>query len=224
MRRNGHVCHHAASVDSRAFLSAAHHAAVGLLHAQVELQDGRQENAEREDHSHDDGALAAAEEDYERRVGGGHDVVEHVGDGVVGPVVGHARHYAVGAAVHPAEQQAHEQGVWHLRGVAVGEGEKQGRHGYCHPTVAHGAEQRAQYGSAKHHLLGHGGKQAYGHVAPAVAENHGELGEHEVGQLGHLLLGPQRGNCGADGGDHAPRQHAPRAGAHVAAGHLAPAG
>ena len=135
---------------------------------------------------------------------------------------GHARHEAVGAVVHPAEQQAHEHGVGHLGRVAVDDGEDDGRDGYGHPVVAHAAEQRAQYGTAEHYLFGHWGEQAYGQVAPAVAHEHGELVEQVVGQLGHLLLEPCGRNYGADGGHHAPRQCRPGAGAHVAAGYLAP--
>lgn len=108
------------------------------LHPLVQLEDGGHEDEQREAHREGHAEIVAVVEVDDAHVGGiGHDVVEGVGHGIVHPVHHDARYDAAGAVVHPSQEQAQTEGVGHLSGVHVDEGEEQGRHHDGHPVAAH---------------------------------------------------------------------------------------
>ena len=111
----------------------------------------------------------------------------------------------------------------HLRGVGMDQGEQQRRDGNGHPVVARPPQQRTQHGTTEHQLLADGRQQPYGQIAPTVFQYHVELLLGKIGQLGHLLLQPGRGNDGTGSGQRTPEQHGPGTGTDIAARHLRPA-
>ena len=99
-----------------------------MFHAVVQLEEGRQEDAERECYIEQLAAQVASAEVDEVGIGqSGHEPAHHVGDGVVHPVEHDAGHDAPRAPIHPAQQQTDERGMEKLRQVAMTGSEEQSR-------------------------------------------------------------------------------------------------
>ena len=188
----------------------------GRLHPKVQLIDAGDKYEQREHNGEYDVVLVAAEDVDKLHVGRlGHQHVDDVGRGVVHPVHRHSGQYAARAVIHPAEKQPYEQGVGHLHGVGVDEGEDHGGYGYGHPMAAERAEQRAEYGSAEHQFLDERRQEAQREVAVVVAEYHLERLAFHVRHIRKQPLEPRRGYQRAQGGHGAPEEHAPLARAQV---------
>ena len=94
-----------------------------LLHPDIQLVDGGDEDEQREDYGHqhmevvakdlghgDVGILIGARQDVSRRI--------------VGPVIDNTWNDAARTLVHPAQKDADEQGMEELCGVHVGQGKE----------------------------------------------------------------------------------------------------
>ena len=132
-----------------------------------------------------------------------------------------ARYDAAGAVVHPSQEQAQTEGVGHLSGVHVDEGEEQGRHHDGHPVAAHTLKQCAQDGSPEDQFLYQRGEDADAQVSPAVRHDFAHQLAVDVGQ-GHQFEKHFRGDDGSQCRYGCPQEHAEGAGAQVVGRHHAP--
>ena len=106
------------------------------FHSLIELDNGRNEDAEGEHETQHERCLVASIEVDEPCVWVRHDHGKEISHSVVAPVERDAWNDAPGAAIHPTKQQAHGKSMGHLGGIAMDEGKQQGRDGYCRPAAS----------------------------------------------------------------------------------------
>lgn len=93
-------------------------------HAQVQLEEGGQQNAQREKDAQEHALLVAAEDFCQAVALSRQQVGGHIGNAVVHPMINNAGNDAAGAPVHPAQQQPHEEGMQHLCWIEMGQREQ----------------------------------------------------------------------------------------------------
>ena len=156
-----------------------------------------------------------AEQVDEISVGGLWEQMEgNISHSVVHPMEHDAWHDAIGAIVHPTDEQSHERGMYELGRVSVGNTEDECRKddGQPVPLTVERVEQRAQDGTTEHHLLGHRHQYAQHDVTCGMAhdglQDFLHVGRHiHVQRLDH----PFRWDDGAQGQHDHPEQQCPGA-------------